>query len=332
MPEAKTAEKEPDEGSRVIEPLDPLEIEIDPSGKSTAPKPKDDKKAKKDGPEVTVVPAEALAAREALDKPNDPIAELRRQLDTERDSRSRAEQAARDAAARADQAERSAGVSTVNAIDMAIDAQTRAAAAAKERMTAMLDAGNHKEFADAQEAFNTAQYDLLRLREQKVTADQQVRQPPRQQLQQQASQLDQVVANLERAGTPKSAQWLRAHPEQAQDLNRLDAAHRTAVFLDKLSPDSDAYFDRMEGLLGIKQPEARLEPRSEPAQRATQRAAAPVTREALSLGTGQPQRIRISLTSEQRETARFMGMSDEEYALEMHRAKESGQLNGGRGT
>ena len=51
--------------------------------------------------------------------------------------------------------------------------------------------------------------------------------------------------------TPKSAAWMREHPNAAQDLNKLSAAHQAATVLKGITPETPEYFSFIESELGI---------------------------------------------------------------------------------
>ena len=76
---------------------------------------------------------------------------------------------------------------------------------------------------------------------------------------------------------PRSAEWLRSHPEVVQKIGKLTRAHQDAVE-DGYTPESDDYFRFIENRLGIDsepQSEARRPEPSQPNRRAL--ASAPVT-------------------------------------------------------
>lgn len=51
--------------------------------------------------------------------------------------------------------------------------------------------------------------------------------------------------------SPKSAAWLREHPNAAQDLNKLSAAHQAATALKGINPETPEYFAFIESELGL---------------------------------------------------------------------------------
>jgi hypothetical protein len=64
--------------------------------------------------------------------------------------------------------------------------------------------------------------------------------------------------------TPKSAQWLREHPEAANKIGKLSRAHQDALE-DGIVPESEEYFEYIENRLGYSE-----EPKSEMTREAPQ--------------------------------------------------------------
>jgi hypothetical protein len=274
------------------------------------------------------------------DPREDPSIELRRQLDLQRGATERAERAAREAMARANAADARVGQANVHMVGSAIEAATRASDQARSQMEACLNAGDHRGAADAQIALADARANLLRLAEQKAILEEDARRPPQppqapQQPQPQAfdaaAAMQNIVNELTRTGLPRSAQWVRAHPEwvsSREAINRVDGAHGYAINNLGLKADSDAYFDKMEELLGMRQPPQSnyRQPESRPAN-PNARASAPVNPGAPSYRSGESRQLSVHLTPEMREHAHnVLGMTDEEYAAELARAFEEGKL------
>lgn len=129
--------------------------------------------------------------------------------------------------------------------------------------------------------------------------------------------------------TPKSASWVRSHPEYARDqrlYQRMIAAHNLAV-TDGLEPESDGYFAAIEQTLGIGRQAAdetgdsALSAAAQPAQRRSAPPAAPVGRG----GGASPSRV--TLTAQEVEMAEMMGMTREEYARNKVALQKEGRLH-----
>jgi hypothetical protein len=135
---------------------------------------------------------------------------------------------------------------------------------------------------------------------------------------QQLSPLEQVLATV-----PEGARgWLRAHPEYLGDPEKnaqIQHAHLVAARETGDQEFGPHYYERLEHHLGLR-------PQRQPQQtRAASRptaprhsVSAPPTRDSISMSTGRPTG-RVSLSSEEREFAAMVGLSDAEYAAEKQR-------------
>lgn len=140
--------------------------------------------------------------------------------------------------------------------------------------------------------------------------------------------------------SPRSAQWVRAHPEFARDQNKLNkmiAAHNIAVS-DGIAPDSDEYFAEVEGILKVSRTpdvsktaegDSALSDASQGSGRRASPApppAAPPNRGSDGGGSGSGNGNRVTLTSTEREMARNMGMSDVDYARNKLALQREGKI------
>jgi hypothetical protein len=265
------------------------------------------------------------------------IAELRAQLDQQMRATAEAQRVAVEASQRAQLAEQRVVGSTAHAIESAIAAADREAADYKAQFQAALDAADHKAAAEAQEKLSDARHNLLRLNEQKayVEAEQRKQQQPRQQPQpqqrQQPNGIDSIAQSLVQDGYPRSADWLRAHPEMGRPdmLKRLASASNHLVDNKGLQLESDEYFAALEQELGMGQRQS--SPRGDYRRAGPATSAAP-TNGSVSLRTGHTQmRSHVPLTAEQRAAAIEMhGMTEKEYAREFEDARINGKLIGYR--
>ena len=139
--------------------------------------------------------------------------------------------------------------------------------------------------------------------------------------------------------TPRSAAWVRAHPEFARDPKqyaRMLAAHNATVNAD-IKGDSDEYFAEVERILNVSARKAPAEddaplpgekPLTEAAKatggRGATPAAAPVSRS--GTGTGSRPNV-VRLTAAERETAKLSGLTDEEYAKNKMDLQKQNRLN-----
>jgi hypothetical protein len=286
-------------------------------------------------------------------RPEEGVDELQRQLARERDQRVRAEQAAAQALQRAQQSDARYGQAATGMIDAAMSEAARASDQAENAFAAAMDIGDHRTAAKAQTALADARANLLKLQEQRqmlqdeaarAEAARKAAPQPRQQPQQMDADgnLRRITAELDRTGYRKSSDWLRQHPDLVRDqegINRVDGAHGYLVNTLKIPVESERYFDEMERILlddgddrdmdyGSSR---RSESRNRDDGRREARPAAPVSRSAPSLRSGQVRRT-VHLSPEQRQHARdVLGMTDEEYAAELAYAEDHGLMDNGRG-
>ncbi len=285
--------------------------------------------------EPVVVDLEAEEGKKGEGKSEIGARELRAQLDAQRQATELAQRQAIEASNRAQIAEQRAMGSTVSMIDSAIDAAQQQAANFKAEFQAALDAADHRAAAEAQEKISDARHNLLRLQEQRAMADAEARQPrqqPQPRQEQQPANVQDIVQNLAQSGYPRSADWLRAHPEwgSRQDLiKRVASASNHLVDNRGLALESDEYFEALEQELGMSQ---RQRGGDYGQRRAAPAAAAAPTATSLSLRTGHPvMRSHIPLSSEQRAAALEMhGMTEKEFAHEFEKARVDGKLIGYR--
>ena len=133
--------------------------------------------------------------------------------------------------------------------------------------------------------------------------------------------------------TPRSAAWVRAHPEYARDkvlYQKMIAAHN--LVSSDYVPDSDGYFSAIEDVLKIRRApqteddgEDPMSAAAAPVQRRTSPPAAPVSRANLSSGTSNPRKVR--LTPEQVEIAELNKMTPQEYWEQLQKARERGEVH-----
>jgi len=276
------------------------------------------------------------------------IVELKRQLANQQAMTQRAQQIAQNEHTARVHAERGLNVSNVSMVDQAIESAKRDSEQARAYFQTALDRGDHKGAADAQIMIADARSNLLRLMEMReglgVETTPQRQQPqPRQAPQPQGyadptqlmhANVQNLSSHLDRTGFPKSAQWIRSHPEMVKDrdaINRVDGAHGYAVNTLKLIPETDAYFDKIEELLEMDHRDMAPGPTRRTERQMPQRSMAAPARSEAPNYRGQVRGQRVALTPRQREHARdVLGMSDEEYAAELVDAQARGKMLGAR--
>ena len=253
--------------------------------------------------------------------PEDGIAELRRQLEAERSARQSAERAAYDAKRDAHQARNNEDETNVQLVSNAIDTLRRDDEILKQNYQYAMSQGNFSAAADIQQEMSGNAAKLLQLSNGLEAMKARPKTPePRQAP---SDPVEAFAAQL----SPKSADWVRKHPEYVKDakLNRkMIAAHELAM-ADGMPVDSEEYFSAIEETLKIKAAPPQTETSDEYAAKVTQRrdaapAAAPVSRG----GSSSTNVVRLSAA--EREMAEMMGMKPEDYAKNKMALKKEGKL------
>ncbi len=171
--------------------------------------------------------------------------------DAESAERIRKAEEARLAAEReADAARKGQTSSHLDTITTAISASEQEVEGAKSAIRAAKAAGDVDAEIEAQDRLAKARATQLRLDEAKNDIEARIKTPPKRE----PPKLDAVEAFAQNR-TPKTAAWIRSHPEYVQSekgIRKLTAAD--AVAQDEgLIPDTPAYFDRVEQYLGLRQ-------------------------------------------------------------------------------
>jgi hypothetical protein len=254
------------------------------------------------------------------------INELRAQLEQEKKAREEAERRAREAAEKAALAQNDAYDTNLKLLDNAIDTVKRNSEILKQNYKDAMAAGDYDAVANIQADLIKADNDLRQLQYGKQQYETNGKQPVPP-----ADPVESLAARL----TPRSADWVRAHPEYARDPNmtrRMVRAHEDAVD-EGFAPDTDDYFRFVETKLKIRQPEIRVQQEesalseaSAPTQRRSAPPAAPVSR--TSPTTGGSRSNVVTLTRAERETAQALGMTDREYAANKQALIKDGKLAG----
>lgn len=260
----------------------------------------------------------------------DTIATLRRQVEEERSKRQFAERAAQEAAAKVFQAETEVEDNNLHLINNAIATVTANQNILKGNLKIAMTNQDYDAVAEIQEEIAANRYRLEQLNTGKQSLESQPkREPPRPTM----DPVEQFASQL----SPRSAAWVRAHPECVRDqrmMQKMLAAHNM-VTADGVEIDSDDYFSGVERLLGIgsktsMSTEAAEDPTSSAAKVVSRRsapAAAPVSRSGTGTGSTNGRVTVVSLSSAQKEAAADMGMTYEEYARNLTVLKREGKIH-----
>lgn len=228
---------------------------------------------------------------------------LKAQLEDERKAREASDRRAHDATQQAVQAASRAQESEINLVNNAIGSLESTNESLREKLAEAYQEQDFSLVADIQTAMATNLANLTKLREgkQAMEAAPRPQAPPADPVEALASQL-----------SSRSGDWIRKHPEFARDqrlFQKMLGAHNM-VTAEGVQADTDEYFGQIEKMLGIGSTDA------PPPQHQSRSAppAAPVSRASNGIGASNPNRV--TLTADEREIARMMGMSDKEYAIQ----------------
>lgn len=268
------------------------------------------------------------------------LEEQKKAYEQEKQYRLEAEKRAKEAALAAHKAKNEVQDTNLTLIRNAIDTVKRDTEMLKISYREAMQMGDYDKVADIQQMMSNNSAKLLQLENGRDRLENMPRQEepkfnyaPNDPVEQLASQL-----------TPRSADWVRRHPQFARDqrlMQRMIAAHNL-VTTDGFVADTDEYFAEVEKILGVGQRQVQAatpvedDAMSEAAQPVAKRQsptpverkqappAAPVSRSGTAPGS-RPNTVR--LTSQEREIASMMGMTDQEYAKNKLALQKEGKLN-----
>jgi hypothetical protein len=247
---------------------------------------------------------------------------LKAQLEDERRAREAAERRAKEAMEQASAAKNDAADSNMKMIDNALETLKRNQEILKQNLRDAVAMGDADAQADIMMSLNKTDNDLREVQRGKQQYEATTKRAAADPVEALASQL-----------TPRSAEWIRAHPEAVHDpvMNRkLRRAHEDAID-DGLVADSDEYFSYVENRLNVRKPVQQQEAALSEASTSTagRRAAAPPAAPVSRSGTGTGGRPNVvTLTRAEQEAARDMGMTPKEYAENKMALVKAGKLAG----
>lgn len=207
-------------------------------------------------PAVDPREAQLLEMKKLYESQRRAAEDAKRRAEAEREARKRAEQFAREQAQNVQYAQNNVQQADLRIITNAIEATEAAAEHAERTYSDAMAAGDYALAAKAQRAMAKAEADLLQLNNGRARLEESLQQPVEgrvdgPQIPSFEPQIapDPVEMYAERL-SPKSAAWLRAHPDAVHKINRLTRAHQDAVE-DGIVAESPEYFEFIESRLGI---------------------------------------------------------------------------------
>jgi len=179
----------------------------------------------------------------------------KRIAEAEREARKQSELYAREQAKQVYNAQNQVQDGNLKIILNAIDATEQAASNAERDYATAMAAGDYAMAAKAQRIMAQAESHLLQLQNGKQRLEETLQQPTEGSVQEpeipsfepriQHDPVEMYASKL----APKSAQWLREHPDAVNKIGKLTRAHADAVE-DGIAPESADYFRYIENRLG----------------------------------------------------------------------------------
>lgn len=274
---------------------------------------------------------EPEAAPEEEITPEVGIKALQHQLEMERQARAEAEKRARYAESNASKASQEVQDSNLQLIASAIESVNRSTQMMKRDYAAAMAAGNFEHAAEIQSHMSINAAKLLQLENGRAALEQRIANPATKAPEAPMDPVEEVASQL----SPRSAAWVRAHPECVRDRKlymKMIGAHNFAI-ADGYVADTDEYFAEIERQMGMrKQPTAvsqqeTEEPSSMAAKPMAKKAPPPAAPSSRTASNGSGGRNTVTLNAAEREMASIMGMTPEEYAKNKVALKKEGKLN-----
>lgn len=259
--------------------------------------------------------------------PTEAIAKLKGDLEASKRETSaattratQAEHVARQAAADASARTKEVADTNLALVSNAIDSIETAQASAKAALRAASAEGNHEAVADLMEQMSENSAKLLQLRSGKAAMEEDAktvkREPTRE------TPLADPVENIASQLNPKSAAWIRSHPEYAKSPDMYQKVVRAdaKAWGEGIERDTPEYFAHVEKTLGISSGDNPSRERNDPPP-----AAAPGggSRE---LGQERPSSQVVRLSKDEVEMAENLGMTPQEYAKNKISLQKEGRI------
>jgi small-conductance mechanosensitive channel len=260
----------------------------------------------------------------------DPIAELKAQLERERNSRADAERRANEMAQTVHRSQNEVADSQMQLVMSAISRVKESSDQLEGALEQAMAAQDFRAAAKIQRELSANEAKLLQLENGKTAMESQPKpQAPQLIRTEQRDPVEALASQL----TPRSAAWVRAHPQCARDpklYQAMIAAHNLAVSRD-IEPDTDEYFQTVEATVFNKKSVARdvedddaEDPMAAAAKAAPARQTAPPS---APVSRGGPNGRGVRLSPAEREAAEMSGMSEQEYAAAREEMKKSGRIH-----
>lgn len=263
-------------------------------------------------------------AKKRTIEPEEGINDLKMKLEQERNGRIEAEKQARQATEAAVHAKNEVQDTNLHLVKNAIDTVKRNNDILKYNYSEAMAVGDYTKAAEIQEGMSMNTSKLMELERGRSHMES----APKYEVPQQQRPSDPVEA-LASQLSPRSADWVRRNPQCVTDprmYQKMVAAHNLAM-ADGYQADSDDYFGFVEDTLRISKrvDVGEDDPMSASAKVMQRRSppAAPVSRSGTGIGS-RPNVVR--LTKAEAETAKDLGMTEQDYARNKLLLQKEGRL------
>ena len=263
-------------------------------------------------------------AKKRTIEPEEGINDLKMKLEQERSGRIEAEKQARQATEAAVHAKNEVQDTNLHLVKNAIDTVKRNNDILKYNYSEAMAVGDYTKAAEIQEGMSMNTSKLMELERGRSHMES----APKYEVPQQQRPSDPVEA-LASQLSPRSADWVRRNPQCVTDprmYQKMVAAHNLAM-ADGYQADSDDYFGFVEDTLRIsKRVDIGDDDPMSASAKVTQRRsppAAPVSRS--GTGTGSRPNV-VRLTKAEAETAKDLGMTEQDYARNKLLLQKEGRL------
>ena len=263
-------------------------------------------------------------AKKRTIEPEEGINDLKMKLEQERSGRIEAEKQARRATEAAVEAKNEVQDTNLHLVKNAIDTVKRNNDILKYNYSEAMAVGDYTKAAEIQEGMSMNTSKLMELERGRSHMES----APKYEVPQQQRPSDPVEA-LASQLSPRSADWVRRNPQCVTDprmYQKMVAAHNLAM-ADGYQADSDDYFGFVEDTLRIsKRVDVGEDDPMSASAKVTQRRsppAAPVSRS--GTGTGSRPNV-VRLTKAEAETAKDLGMTEQDYARNKLLLQKEGRL------
>ena len=288
---------------------------------------KDSEIIKDDDIEVIKVDDEPEKEEKRVVAAEDGIQELKNRLEKEKQARIEAERNAQLAMESAATAKNEVQDTNLHLVRNAIDTVKRNNDILKYNYSEAMSVGDYNKAAELQESMSMNAAKLMELERGRAHMENAPKitppAPPRY-----SDPVEELASQL----SARSAEWVRRNPQCVTDqrmFQKMIAAHNLAI-ADGHTPDSDDYFGVIEDTLKLNRRVAVEQDDDDAmsgAAKVTQRRSAPPAAPVSRGGTGTGSRPNsATLTREEKETARDLGMTEEAYARNKALLKKEGRM------